>query len=136
MKKSIFSSLAIILLVMLTACSNNKAQKDTSDKPETTETTKVDKDGLGIDVERLQKLFKQDDVSEDDCDFLLDQIELYADQVEGMSKKEQEQYLKSLPKQEQEALIMVALGLSEAKKGGKLTDSQVEKFNELESKTK
>ncbi len=135
MKKSIFSSLAIILLVMLTACSN-KAQKDTSDKPETTETTKVDKDGLGIDVERLQKLFKQDDVSEDDCDFLLDQIELYADQVEGMSKKEQEQYLKSLPKQEQEALIMVALGLSEAKKGGKLTDSQMEKFNELESKTK
>lgn len=121
---------------MLTACSNNKAQKDTSDKPETTETTKVDKDGLGIDVERLQKLFKQDDVSEDDCDFLLDQIELYADQVEGMSKKEQEQYLKSLPKKEQEALIMVALGLSEAKKGGKLTDSQVEKFNELESKTK
>ena len=74
MKKSIYCSLAIILILGITACSNNKAQSDTSEKTETTETAKVDKDQLGVDVERVQKLVKQDDISEDDCDFLLDQM--------------------------------------------------------------
>lgn len=134
MKKSIYCSLAIILILGITACSNNKAQSETSESTETTETTKVDKDKLGVDVERVQKLVKQDNISEDDCDFLLDQMELFVDQVEGKSKKEREQYLKSLPQDEQEAMIVVGLGLSAAKKGGKMTDSQLERFNEMESK--
>lgn len=134
MKKSIYCSLAIILILGITACSNNKAQSDTNEPTETTETTKVDKDKLGVDVERVQKLVKQDNISEDDCDFLLDQMELFVDQVEGKSKKEREQYLKSLPQDEQEALIVASLGLSAAKKGGKMTDSQMERFNEMESK--
>lgn len=134
MKKSIYCSLAIILILGITACSNNKAQSETNEPTETTETTKVDKDKLGVDVERVQKLVKQDNISEDDCDFLLDQMELFVDQVEGKSKKEREQYLKSLPQDEQEAMIVVGLGLSAAKKGGKMTDSQLERYNEMESK--
>ncbi len=134
MKKSIYCSLAIILILGITACSNNKAQSDTSEQTETTEKAKVDKDKLGLDVERVQKLVKQDDISEDDCDFLLDQMELFVDQVEGKSKEEREQYLKTLPQDEQEALIVASLGLSAAKKGGKMTDSQQERFNEMESK--
>lgn len=134
MKKSIYCSLVIILILGITACSNNKAQSDTSEQTETTEKAKVDKDKLGLDVERVQKLVKQDDISEDDCDFLLDQMELFVDQVEGKSKEEREQYLKTLPQDEQEALIVASLGLSAAKKGGKMTDSQQERFNEMESK--
>ncbi len=134
MKKSIYCSLAIILILGITSCSNNKAQSDTSEKTQTSETTKVDKGRLGVDVERVQKLVKQDDISEDDCDFLLDQMELFVDQVEGKSKDEREQYLKSLPQDEQEAMFVIGLGLSAAKKGGKMTDSQLERYNEMESK--
>ena len=61
-------------------------------------------------------------------------MELFVDQMEGKSKDEREQYLKSLPQDEQEAMFVIGLGLSAAKKRGKMTDSQLERYNEMESK--
>lgn len=135
MRKTIYCSLAIILILGITACSNNKAQTEPNDKPETTETTEVDKGQANLDIEHLQKIFKQKDISADDCDFLLDQIELFQEQTEGMSKEERQKYVESRPQDEREALIMLGLGLSAAKKGGKLTDSQLKRYNELERKS-
>lgn len=85
-----------------------------------------------LDVQGIQAFTekKGSDVTEADYDFLIDQLEILHDQTEGMSKEEASAFLDSLPKEQQEAAMVVALALGFGQDN--LTEAQKQRLADLE----
>lgn len=93
MKKNfLLMALFAIATIGLAGCSNNK----TENTDVTSETEQVTEAPTEFDFEGLEALTKKSnkEVTSADYDFLLDQAEIFAKKVHGLSKEEMETYKK------------------------------------------
>lgn len=134
--KKLFLTLACVAisLFVMSACSDGKTTVTNADG----ETEEVKTEELkSLDYQKITDLLNSSkkELTGDDVDFLLDQMEIVVEKTEGMSKKEYEAYLNSLTQDEQGALLVLAFGLAGAEQSGTLTDSQKKRLDELEART-
>ena len=134
--KKLFLTLACVAisLFVMSACSDGKTTVTNADG----ETEEVKTEELkSLDYQKITDLLNSSkkELTGDDVDFLLDQMEIVVEKTEGMSKKEYETYLNGLTEDEQGALLVLAFGLAGAEQSGTLTDSQKKRLDELEART-
>lgn len=126
-------NLAILALSVLAlqACSNKNDSSD-GDSGQTVETSAP----AILDMEKIEALAEKDgkDITKDDCDFILDQLEIIADRVSGMSKEEARNYFETLSSDEGMAMIVLSMGAESAAKKGLFTDSQMKRYQKLQEK--
>lgn len=135
MKKLMHSLVFLVVsFVAFGACSDGKTTVTNADG----EVQEVKTEALkGLDYQGIQNLLddSKKELTEDDVDFLLDQMEVFVEKTEGMTKDEYKQYFNSLTSDEQGAVFVLGLGLAGAEKGGKFTESQKKRFEELEARS-
>lgn len=131
MKKTlIYVALAVVCMVSGISCSGNKAEKP----EEKTEVEQVDEvKSTDFDMKRLKELVnrKSSEISSDDYDFLIDQLEILVEKTERMSPQEYEAYAKNLSSDDMGAIMVIGMGLEGAKKRGKLSAAQLSRYNSL-----
>lgn len=131
MKKTlIYVALAVVCMVSGISCSSNKAEKP----EEKTEVEQVDEvKSTDFDMKRLKELVnrKSSEISSDDYDFLIDQLEILVEKTERMSPQEYEAYAKNLSSDDMGAIMVIGMGLEGAKKRGKLSAAQLSRYNSL-----
>lgn len=130
----ILIAVAVIVAVAVAACSGSK--KDAEATEETEEVVEVAPVGgaTELDIEGLTALTEKSEVTSEDCDFLLDQFEVMVKRVEGMTPEEAKAYGKSLSEEELGGLMVIGFGLEAAKQGGKLSEAQLKRYEELQAK--
>lgn len=128
-------AVAAILIPLMTACSDK--QSGSGDVTDTEQAASADEavevTEVNFDVEGLNALTDKKELDSDDFDFILDQTEILARRAKGMDRKEYNAFIKTLDKQEKDALFVLAMGLEAAKKSDKLSSKQrsrMEKLNE------
>ena len=127
-------AVAATMIVVMCSCSDGKTTVTNAEG----EVKEVKTDALkGLDYQGIQNLLddSKKELTEDDVDFLLDQMEVFVEKTEGMTKDEYKQYFNSLTSDEQGAVFVLGLGLAGAEKGGKFTESQKKRFEELEARS-
>ncbi len=131
MKSLVFLAVSVIAF---SACSDGKTTVTNAEG----EVTEVESKELkSLDFQGIQDLLdsKKKELTEDDIDFLLDQMEIVVEKTEGMTKKEYEAYFSALSGDEQGALMVLGFGLAGAEQGGKMTDAQKKRLEELNART-
>lgn len=136
MKRSVLIlATAAFLTIGLAACSGNKSENSNEAVPteEVVEEVVVAEAPAALDIDGLKALTKKKskELTSADYDFLLDQCDIIAAKVSGMSKEEAS---KNLSEDEMGALIVIAMGLDSAKKKGLLTDAQLKRYEEMQAK--
>lgn len=132
----LFKLIAIVALSLpvLISCSGNKTSNDNGTDEQQTEATpeQVTK----LDLIRLDELTKTDDedITEDDYDFILDQIELIAKMSEGKTKEEQQAFYKTLSKDEQGAVVVLALMSAAIENSDKAPDNVKKRLAKLKER--
>lgn len=127
-------AVAATMIVVMCSCSDGKTTVTNAEG----EVKEVKTEALkGLDYQGIQNLLddSKKELTEDDVDFLLDQMEVFVEKTEGMTKDEYKQYFNSLTSDEQGAVFVLGLGLAGAEKGGKFTESQKKRFEELEARS-
>ena len=127
-------AVAATMIVVMCSCSDGKTTVTNAEG----EVQEVKTEALkGLDYQGIQNLLddSKKELTEDDVDFLLDQMEVFVEKTEGMTKDEYKQYFNSLTSDEQGAVFVLGLGLAGAEKGGKFTESQKKRFEELEARS-
>ena len=127
-------AVAATMIVVRCSCSDGKTTVTNAEG----EVKEVKTEALkGLDYQGIQNLLddSKKELTEDDVDFLLDQMEVFVEKTEGMTKDEYKQYFNSLTSDEQGAVFVLGLGLAGAEKGGKFTESQKKRFEELEARS-
>lgn len=124
--------LVIVALAFLVCigCSDKKAAT-----PEATEQTESpEKESADLDFDKLDDLCKKDasELTSEDFDFLLDQFEVICKDSKGMSKEERQLWLKNLDQKSQEYVFLIALGVENAQKKGKLSQKQSDRYKNME----
>lgn len=134
--KKLFLNLAVVAVSMfvVSSCSNGKTTDTNADgdavEVETVEATELDYQG----VKDLMNSGKEK-LTEDDVDFLLDQMEVIIKKTEGMTKEEYNAYLSALTGEEQEVVMMIAFGLAGAEQQNLFTEDQKKRFEDLNART-
>lgn len=134
--KKLFFNLAFVAvsIFVVSSCSNSKTTDTNADgdavEVETVEVTELDYQG----VKDLMNSGKEK-LTEDDVDFLLDQMEVIIKKTEGMTKEEYNAYLSALTGEEQEVVMMIAFGLAGAEQQNLLTEDQKKRFEDLNART-
>lgn len=134
--KKLFFNLAFVAasIFVVSSCSNSKTTDTNADgdavEVETVEVTELDYQG----VKDLMNSGKEK-LTEDDVDFLLDQMEVIIKKTEGMTKEEYNAYLSALTGEEQEVVMMIAFGLAGAEQQNILTEDQKARFEDLNART-
>lgn len=134
--KKLFFNLAFVAasIFVVSSCSNSKTTDTNADgdavEVETVEVTELDYQG----VKDLMNSGKEK-LTEDDVDFLLDQMEVIIKKTEGMTKEEYNAYLSALTGEEQEVVMMIAFGLAGAEQQNILTEDQKKRFEDLNART-
>lgn len=134
--KKLFFNLAFVAvsIFVVSSCSNSKTTDTNADgdavEVETVEVTELDYHG----VKDLMNSGKEK-LTEDDVDFLLDQMEVIIKKTEGMTKEEYNAYLSALTGEEQEVVMMIAFGLAGAEQQNILTEDQKKRFEDLNART-
>ena len=127
-------AVAATMIVVMCSCSDGKTTVTNAEG----EVQEVKTEALkGLDYQGIQNLLddSKKELTEDDVDFLLDQMEVFVEKTEGMTKDEYKQYFNSLTSDEQGAVFVLGLGLAGAENGGKFTESQKKRFEELEARS-
>ena len=127
-------AVAATMIVVMCSCSDGKTTVTNAEG----EVQEVKTEALkGLDYQGIQSLLddSKKELTEDDVDFLLDQMEVFVEKTEGMTKDEYKQYFNSLTSDEQGAVFVLGLGLAGAENGGKFTESQKKRFEELEARS-
>ncbi len=119
----------------LFACSGNNK---TSSTDSTSPTEEVQAKETKLNIEKINSIFKEADssgkLSSNQIDFLFDQLEILVDKSEGMNSTEYRKFYSSLPQDEQEAYMIVAMLIAQADKKGMMSDSQKKRSAELEKR--
>lgn len=131
----VMATLAIALPVM-TGCADKKDSSE-SNTTSTEQCTLPDEATASTDdnfnLEALNKLSSIEDLSSKDIDFILEQAGILAKKAQGMDRKEYNAFLKTLSKDDKEAVMIIAIGLAGAQKSPNLSKSQKERMEKLES---
>ena len=77
----------------------------------------------------------QQELTEEDYDFLLDQAEVFAKDMENTTPEKFEVYRNDLSQEELAAMTYMARTINEAIRRGKLTEEQLKRFEELSEQT-
>jgi len=123
-------AVAILATLSLSSCGSNNDGK-ASDNEQVSETPK----STELDIEGIKALVEKEatDVTSEDFDFLLDQAEVFANKTKGMSKEEIDTYTSNLSEDETGAMIFISMALDAAKKGKKLSESQLQRYEEMKA---
>lgn len=126
MKKTLFAMAFCALLVFyLSACSGKKV-KEQVEKAVIESVEKAGASTVGFDMEGIKALVNKDVLTESDCDFILDQLEIY---VKKMEKNTDEK----LSADDAGAVMVLGLAIASAEKDGILTERQLARCKELET---
>lgn len=125
-------AVAAILLPTFSACSGGAGASAGAPAAEQSAPAKAKQ----LDITAINTYAKKDiaDLTEADFDFMLDQLEIFIDQGQGMSKQEYQAWFKQLDDATQGAAFIVAMTVAGGKKKGKLTESQLKRCDELEAR--
>ena len=86
-----------------------------------------------LDTEKIMSYAQaQNELTESDYDFFIDQLETIADMTQGMNQEEAKEYFNNLPEDQQQAVVVVSMVIMGS--GDKLTDAQKERILALEKK--
>lgn len=86
-----------------------------------------------LDKEKITQLSKSgSDLTEDDYDFLLDQLEIILKPSKDMTPEDRKNYVLNLDNDFQEAMIIIAFGLQGGIDKDKLSNKQIKRYNKLE----
>lgn len=127
-------AVAATMIVVMCSCSDGKTTVTNANG----ETQEVQAEALkSLDYQGIVNLMNENktQLTEDDVDFLLDQMEIVVEKTEGMTKDDYKAYLNNLTEDEQGALLVLGLGLAGAEQQGTFTDSQKKRFEELEARS-
>lgn len=133
--KKLFLNLAVVAVSMFVviSCSNGKTtETEANGESEEVEAVEVELDHQG--VKDLMNSGKEK-LTEDDVDFLLDQMEVIIKKTEGMTKEEYNAYLSALTGEEQDVVMMIAFGLAGAEQQNLFTEDQKIRFEDLNTRT-
>lgn len=126
MKKTLFAMAFCALLVFcLSACSGKKV-KERVEKAVIESVEKAGTSTVGFDMEGIKALVNKDVLTESDCDFIIDQLEIY---IKKMEKNADEQ----LSTDDAGAVMVLGLAIASAEKDGILTERQIARCKELEA---
>lgn len=129
MKRFLILTLIVFSLSALTSCGGKSDKEKT-----TTETEQVSEPSSTPDYDGLIALAqKSGDLTSGDYDFLLDQTEVFTNMAIKMGKEEYEKYISNLTEEQMGAIFELG-ALTAAANKGKLSDSQLKRFNELKEK--
>lgn len=130
MKKLIYGTFAVLAMLAMTACGGKTEKSET-----TVETGQVVETSATPDYDGLNALAAKttEELTASDYDFLLDQTEIFTDMAIEMGKEDYQKFVENLS-EEQMCAIFELGALSSAAKQGKLSDSQLRRFNELREK--
>lgn len=100
-------------------------------------TEKAEGSITNLDVEELSDLKEkpQQELTEEDYDFLLDQAEVFAKDMENTTPEKFEIYRQDLTPEELSAMTYMARTITEAVRNGKLTEEQLKRFDEMSEQT-
>lgn len=131
MKKTLFAmAIAIITSVSLSSCGGDK-KGETNQGADATEQTSPKASDL--DYEKLGALVEKSELSSADYDFLLDQVEILHNKFQGMSKEEIDAFRANLNADELAGMMLIAMGLAQAEEDGKLSASQLQRYEEMKA---
>jgi len=131
MKKILFAmAIAIITAVGFSSCGGSK-KGETKQGTDATEQTSTD--AADLDYEKLGTLVEKSELSSADYDFLLDQGEILNNKFKGMSKEEIDAFRTNLNEDEMAGMMVIAMGLAQAEQDGKLSASQLQRYEEMKA---
>ena len=123
--------LGITLCLFYISCSN-QTNKEPSFKGDTIVSKETVNKSQKWDIERINTYYDKNSIlTRSDYDFLLDQLEIFGKQRESMTSEEFKNYFDSFNEKEASAYMLLSLTTSEANMKGKLTPTQVKRFNSL-----
>jgi len=131
MKKTLFAmAIAIITTVGISSCGGDK-KGETNQGTDATEQTSSK--ATVLDYEKLGTLVEKSELSSADYDFLLDQVEILHNKFKGMSKEEIKAFRANLNEDEMAGMMLIAMGLAQAEQDGKLSASQLQRYEEMKA---
>lgn len=135
MKKTFSMMTAIIFAVAMLSCAGSGDSKPTDGSQQEISEV-VEPAPAVLDVDRLAALKDKDakDMTADDYDFLIDQMEIIFKPTDGMTSKERKAYVRGLDKDTQGYMILIGMSVAQANKRGALTEKQIQRFKELEQR--
>jgi len=133
MKKLLFAmAIAIITAIGISSCDGTK-KGETNQGTDETEQTSANTADLDLDYEKLGTLVEKSELSSADYDFLLEQGEILNNKFRGMSKEEINAFRTNLNEDEMAGIMVIALGLAQAEKDGKLSAAQLQRYEEIKA---
>lgn len=130
MKKSIYWVFATLAMLAMTACGGKNEKSETTEESGQVVETSATPDYDGINALDA----KAEELTASDYDFLLDQAEILTDMAIKMGKEDYQKFVENLSEEKMGAVFKLGAGLSASAKQGKLSDSQLKRFNELKEK--
>jgi len=131
MKKILFAmTVAIITAIGSSGCDGSK-KGETNQGIDATEQTSAN--ATELDYKRLGSLVEKSELSSADYDFLLDQVEILNNKFKGMSKEEINAFRTNLNEEQMAGMMVIALGLGQAEKDGKLSAAQLQRYEEMKA---
>lgn len=119
MRTKLFLILAVAIIGALASCANGSSQKAQQK----------------FDIEKLKEMSQRNtEMTSEDYDFLLDQMEALAIIMEKMTPEEREARAKETQAEEALGLIVIGFSLDQAESAGKLSPEQQTRYNELQKR--
>lgn len=123
-------AIVAICIPVITGCSEKKSQTT----EEATTQTEIQIDALDLDRVNAYAKTTDAEMTSDDYDFLLDQLEIICKEFDGKSKEDVQKLMQNMDENEMSALLVIGMAIPAAEKSGKLSTSQLERFKSLEQK--
>lgn len=131
-------AIAAIFVPMLAGCGSKggKQSENTAAEERVEASAETSVDAKSLDVERINGYIQKRpaDMRAADYDFLLDQLEILCKQTEGMNKKQRQEWASGIDENTLNAMMIIGMTLPEAEEQHLLSDSQAERYKELENK--
>lgn len=131
MKKILYvAMMAIASVVMLTACGGSNEKKTVNVDGEE---VVVSQEVADLDLQGISDLVKKNssEVTSDDYDFIIDQLEILNNKTGKMSKEEFKVWQDSLSNDDKGVVITLGMMAAGMQKRAELTDSQRERLNKV-----
>lgn len=131
MKKILYvAMMAIASVVMLTACGGSNEKKTVNVDGEE---VVVSQEVADLDLQGISDLVKKNssEVTSDDYDFIIDQLEILNKKTGKMSKEEFKVWQDSLSNDDKGVVITLGMMAAGMQKRAELTDSQRERLNKV-----
>lgn len=120
-----------ILMPLLFSCGKSDSQSNDGDNTSTEVTETPVSTELDVDRIMSYKSKSNSDLNEKDYDFLLDQLEIIVNKANELPADQAKAFYTTLDSKQQDAVLIVAMILTDR---SKLTDKQMERFQELEAR--